>query len=223
MIFQDPLTSLDPLQTVESQLVETMQVHLDLPQAEAAKRAVQLLAQVGIDKPELRAKHPHQFSGGMRQRGDRAGAVLRAGSHHRRRADHRAGRVHPGADPGAAALCREEQVGMIIITHDMGVIADVTDRVAVLYRGKLVEEGATAKILGDPDHPYTRSLISAVPRPDIKLKRFPLVTYIEDVKTPAPLDIATHWLGQRRDFGGRGDARWSTRAWACASCSRTRS
>ena len=69
MIFQDPLTSLDPLQTVESQLVETMQVHLDLSQAEAAKRAVQLLAQVGIDKPELRAKqYPHQFSGGMRQR-----------------------------------------------------------------------------------------------------------------------------------------------------------
>ncbi|MPT37391.1 MAG: ABC transporter ATP-binding protein, partial [Achromobacter sp.] len=101
-------------------------------------------------------------------------------------------------------LCREEQVGMIIITHDMGVIADVTDRVAVLYHGKLVEQGPTAKILGDPDHPYTRSLISAVPRPDIKLKRFPLVTYIEDVKTPAqPLDLATHWLGQRRDFGAR--------------------
>ena len=90
----------------------------------------------------------------------------------------------------------------IIITHDMGVIADVTDRVAVLYHGKLVEQGPTAKILGDPDHPYTRSLISAVPRPDIKLKRFPLVTYIEDVKTPSqPLDLATHWLGQRRDFG----------------------
>ena len=114
---------------------------------------------------------------------------------------------------------------MIIITHDMGVIADVTDRVAVLYRGKLVEEGATAKILGDPDHPYTRSLISAVPRPDIKLKRFPLVTYIEDVKTPAqPLDIATHWLGQRRDSAGAATVRWSTcAACACASCSRTRS
>ncbi|CPN14353.1 ABC transporter ATP-binding protein [Bordetella pertussis] len=101
-------------------------------------------------------------------------------------------------------LCREKQVGMIIITHDMGVIADVTDRVAVLYRGKLVEQGPTAKILGNPDHPYTRSLISAVPRPDVKLRRFPVVTYIEDVKRPTvELDIATHWLGQRREFARR--------------------
>src|SRR3546814_9492848 len=91
---------------------------------------------------------------------------------------------------------------MINITQGMGGIAGVTGRVAVLYRGKLGEQGPTAKILGDPDHPYTRSLISAVPRPDVKLRRFPLVTYIEDVKTPAkPLDIGTHWLGQRHDFG----------------------
>ena len=156
MIFQDPLTSLDPLQTVESQLVETMQVHLDLSQAEAAKRAVQLLAQVGIDKPELRAKqYPHQFSGGMRQRVVIALALCCEPE------------VIIADEPTTALdvsiqaqilellrkLCREEQVGMIIITHDMGVIADVTDRVAVLYRGKLVEEGATAKILGDPDIP----------------------------------------------------------------------
>src|SRR3546814_149407 len=100
-------------------------------------------------------------------------------------------------------LCREKQVGMIIITHDMGVIAEITDRVAVLYRGKLVEEGPTAKILGDPDHPYTKSLISAVPRSDVKLRRFPMVTYIEDVLAPVKkeFDIATHWLGQERDFG----------------------
>src|SRR3546814_20171702 len=92
---------------------------------------------------------------------------------------------------------------MIISTHDMGVIAEITDRVAVMYRGKLVEEGPTAKILGDPDHPYTKSLISAVPRSDVKLRRFPLVTYIEDVLAPVKkeFDIATHWLGQERDFG----------------------
>ena len=205
MIFQDPLTSLDPLQTVESQLVETMLVHLDLTHDAAKKRAVQLLAQVGIDQPELRVQqYPHQFSGGMRQRVVIALALCCEPE------------VIIADEPTTALdvsiqaqildllkkLCRQEQVGMIIITHDMGVIADVTDRVAVLYHGKLVEQGPTAKILGDPDHPYTRSLISAVPRPDIKLKRFPLVTYIEDVKTPAkPLDLATHWLGQRRDFG----------------------
>ena len=205
MIFQDPLTSLDPLQTVESQLVETMQVHLGVSPADGRRRAVALLQQVGIDNPELRVKqYPHQFSGGMRQRVVIALALCCEPE------------VIIADEPTTALdvsiqaqildllrkLCKEKQVGMIIITHDMGVIADVTDRVAVLYRGRLVEQGPTAKILGDPDHPYTRSLISAVPRPDVKLRRFPLVTYIEDVRTPAaPLDIATHWLGQKRDFG----------------------
>ncbi|KDC62039.1 dipeptide ABC transporter ATP-binding protein [Bordetella bronchiseptica] len=207
MIFQDPLTSLDPLQTVESQLVETMQVHLDLNHEQARQRAVELLRQVGIDEPELRVKqYPHQFSGGMRQRVVIA-LALSCGPE-----------VIIADEPTTALdvsiqaqildllrkLCREKQVGMIIITHDMGVIADVTDRVAVLYRGKLVEQGPTAKILGNPDHPYTRSLISAVPRPDVKLRRFPMVTYIEDVKRPTvELDIATHWLGQRREFARR--------------------
>jgi peptide/nickel transport system ATP-binding protein len=207
MIFQDPLTSLDPLQTVESQLVETMQVHLRLSHADACLRAVDALRQVGIPEPELRVKqYPHQFSGGMRQRVVIALALCCEPE------------VIIADEPTTALdvsiqaqildllrkLCKEKEVGMIIITHDMGVIADITDRVAVLYRGKLVEEGPTQKILGNPDHDYTRSLISAVPRPDIKLHRFPMVTYIEDVRTPAkPLDIATHWLGQRRDFGTR--------------------
>ncbi|MEJ2919205.1 ABC transporter ATP-binding protein [Bordetella avium] len=205
MIFQDPLTSLDPLQTVESQLVETMQVHLGVSASEGAKRAIDMLKQVGIDQPELRVKqYPHQFSGGMRLRGVIARALCCEPE------------VIIADEPTTALdvsiqaqildllrqLCKERQVGMIIITHDMGVIADITDRVAVLYRGKLVEEGPTNKILSDPDHPYTRSLISAVPRPDIKLRRFPLVTYIEDVRKPSTtLDLSTHWLGQRRDFG----------------------
>ena len=91
----------------------------------------------------------------------------------------------------------------MIITHDMGVIADITDRVAVMYRGRLVEHGATAQVLGRPEHPYTRSLISAVPRPDVKLVRFPLVTYIEDAgETPRSIDVTRHWLGQARDFEG---------------------
>ena len=145
-----------PLQTVESQLVETMQVHLDLNHEQARQRAVELLRQVGIDEPELRAKqYPHQFSGGMRQRVVIA-LALSCGPE-----------VIIADEPTTALdvsiqaqildllrkLCREKQVGMIIITHDMGVIADVTDRVAVLYRGKLVEQGPTAKILGNPDHP----------------------------------------------------------------------
>jgi peptide/nickel transport system ATP-binding protein len=209
MIFQDPLTSLDPLQTIEQQLVETMQVHLDLNAHQARQRAIELLDSVGIDQPELRlGQYPHQFSGGMRQRVVIALALCCEPE------------VIIADEPTTAldvsiqaqildllrSLCKEKQVGMIIITHDMGVIAEITDRVAVLYRGKLVEEGATRQILGQPQHLYTKSLISAVPRADIKLRRFPMVTYIEDVQAPADTsgaDEAAGWLRQRRDFGAK--------------------
>ena len=210
MIFQDPLTSLNPLQTVEQQLVETIDVHLGTGEAAARRRAVDLLRQVGIPEPELRVKqHPHQFSGGMRQRVVIALALAAEPD------------VIIADEPTTAldvsiqaqildlmrALCKEENVGMMIITHDMGVIADITDRVAVMYRGRLVEHGTTEQVLGRPEHPYTRSLISAVPRPDVKLVRFPLVTYIEDAEeTPRSIDVERHWLGQARDFEGAGGA-----------------
>lgn len=204
MIFQDPLTSLNPLQTIKSQLVETINLHLELGENGAPKRAVELLDQVGIPDPDVRVKqYPHQFSGGMRQRVVVALALC----------------AEPNliiADEPTTALdvsiqaqildlmrglCKQKQVGMVIITHDMGVIADITDRVAVMYRGRLVEHGATEKILGNPDHPYTQSLISAVPRPDIKLLRFPQVTYIEDVaEKNTEIDITKHWLGKARDY-----------------------
>ncbi len=204
MIFQDPQTSLDPLQTIEQQLVETINVHLQLGRAKAKKYAVDLLEQVGIPDPEVRIKlYPHQFSGGMRQRVVIALALC---------ADPE---VIIADEPTTALdisiqaqvlelmknLCRQKQVGMIIVTHDMGVIADIADRVAVMYRGNLVEQGTTEKILGDPDHPYTKSLISAVPPPDRCLYRFPLVTYIEDVQERSgDLDLSNHWLGQKREF-----------------------
>ena len=204
MIFQDPLTSLNPLQTIENQLVETINLHLGLGENGARERAVELLDQVGIPDPDVRVKqYPHQFSGGMRQRVVVALALC----------------AEPNliiADEPTTALdvsiqaqildlmrglCKEKQVGMVIITHDMGVIADITDRVAVMYRGRLVEHGATEKILGNPDHPYTQSLISAVPRPDIKLIRFPQVTYIEDVaEKNTEIDITEHWLGKAREY-----------------------
>ena len=206
MIFQDPLTSLNPLQTVEQQLVETIDLHLGTGEAAARRRAVDLLQQVGIPEPELRVKqHPHQFSGGMRQRVVIALALAAEPD------------VIIADEPTTAldvsiqaqildlmrALCKEGNVGMMIITHDMGVIADITDRVAVMYRGRLVEHGATAQVLGRPEHPYTRSLISAVPRPDVKLVRFPLVTYIEDAgETMRHIDVKRHWLGQARHFEG---------------------
>ena len=99
------------------------------------------------------------------------------------------------------SLCRERQVGMILITHDMGVISETADRVAVMYRGRVVETGDTEQIMSRPEHEYTRSLISAVPRPDKRLDRFPLVTYIEDVQDrPDDFDLTTHWLGRVRDY-----------------------
>lgn len=206
MIFQDPLTSLDPLQTVEQQLMETIQLHLKQSDEEARASAVSLLDRVGIPDPAVRIKqYPHQFSGGMRQRVVIALALC---------ADPEviiADEPTTALDVSIQAqilelmreLCRERSVGMILITHDMGVIADVTDRVAVMYRSRLVEEGPTEKILGDPDHDYTKSLISAVPRPDVRLARFPVVEYIESAGDRRDsIDVATHWLGAGRSESG---------------------
>lgn len=202
MIFQDPLTSLNPLRTVEDQLVETMQLHLRVGAAEARHRAVDLLEAVGIPDPRDRVKnYPHQFSGGMRQRVVIALALC--AEPEVVIADEPTTALDVSIQAQILDLLRrmvtERGVGMILITHDMGVIAEITDRVAVMYRGQVVEEGATAKILGDPDHPYTQSLISAVPRPDKRLHRFPRVNYIEEDKTHLQdVDLSSHWLGQGR-------------------------
>ena len=180
MIFQDPLTSLNPLLTVEQQLVETIQLHLKMTEAEAKQRAIELLDRVGIPNPTERVKqYPHQFSGGMRQRVVIALALCSEPE------------VIIADEPTTALdvsiqaqildlikeLARERQVGVILITHDMGVIADTTDSVTVMYQGKVVETGPTARVLGQPNHEYTKSLIAAVPRPTMKLRRFPQVSY----------------------------------------------
>ncbi|MEM1345308.1 MAG: ABC transporter ATP-binding protein, partial [Pseudomonadota bacterium] len=205
MIFQDPQTSLNPLETIAAQLIATMRTHLDLGEREARRRAIDLLDQVGIPDPAVRVDdYPHQFSGGMRQRVVIALALCAEPE------------VIIADEPTTALdvsiqaqildllkrLVRERGVGMILITHDMGVIAETADRVAVMYRGDVVEIGPTAKILQNPDHPYTQALIAAVPRPDRRLERFPVVEYIEKAEVSrAPFDITTHWLGQGRRFG----------------------
>ncbi len=201
MIFQDPLTSLDPLFTVGDQLTETMAVHTGMNARDARAQAIGLLRRMGIDDAQNRVKHyPHQFSGGMRQRVVIALALC----------------CNPDlviADEPTTALdvsvqaqildlirdiCRERRVGVILVTHNMGVIAEVTDRVAVMYRGKVVESGPTADILARPQHPYTQSLVAAVPRSNLKLARFPRVEYRPEGAPEAQTDTVppSLWLRQ---------------------------
>ncbi|MGL1920375.1 MAG: ABC transporter ATP-binding protein [Hyphomicrobiales bacterium] len=204
MIFQDPQTSLDPLKTIKQQLVETISLHLKLGRKGSEQRALELMEQVGIPDPKIRMEHyPHQFSGGMRQRVVIALALC--GEPELIIADEPTTALDVSVQKQILdlmrKLCVEKNVGMILVTHDMGVIAEVADRVAVMYNSELMEIGETKQIIGNPQHEYTKSLISAIPRPDKKVRRFPLVTYIEDViETEEEFDISTHWLGQSRDF-----------------------
>ena len=208
-IFQDPMTSLNPLFTVENQLVETITNCLDMKSEHARRYAIDLLDQVGIPDPEIRIKQfPHQFSGGMRQRV--VIAIALAGKPDLIIADEPTTALDVSVQDQILSLirnlCQQHNVGCLLVTHDMGVIANVTDRVAVMYRGKLVEIGTTHQVLGDPKHDYTKSLISAVPRSDIKIDRFPLVEYIETTaKGLKPIDVSTHWLGQGERHEGQGD------------------
>lgn len=195
-IFQDPMTSLNPLFTVENQLVETITTNLKFEPREAQRIAVDLLDQIGIPEPEIRIKQfPHQFSGGMRQRV--VIAIALAGEPELLIADEPTTALDVSVQDQILSLirklCRERQVGCLLVTHDMGVIASVTDRVAVMYMGRLVEIGSTKQLLTQPQHDYTKSLISAVPRANVKIDRFPLVEYIETTeKGLKHIDVSTH-------------------------------
>ncbi|WP_371170683.1 dipeptide ABC transporter ATP-binding protein [Aliiroseovarius sp. 2305UL8-7] len=205
MIFQDPQTSLNPLMTVEDQLIETIQAHSDVDERAARKRAVDLLEEIGIKNAAQRIKaYPHQFSGGMRQRVVIALAIS----------------TDPEliiADEPTTALdvavqsqvldliqrlAKERQIAFMLITHDIGVIAQVADRVTVMRKGRVMETGVTAQVLGTPEHPYTQALMDAVPPLDRKLDRF-RVPDVADA-TPTFGDIAENWLleGQQHERTG---------------------
>ena len=168
-IFQDPLTSLNPLYTVGQQLVETIQTHLPVGAAEARQRAVKLLEETGIQAAEQRIdQYPHQFSGGMRQRVVIALALA---------AEPRlivADEPTTALDVSVQAqiisllkrLCKDHGAAVMLVTHDMGVIAETCDRVAVMYAGRIAELGPVHDVIHSPAHPYTAGLMGSIPAMD---------------------------------------------------------
>ncbi len=165
-IFQDPLTSLDPLFSIGDQLVETLRTHFPLAHAEARTQALALLGDVGIADAARRFRQfPHQFSGGMRQRVVIALAL--AGEPSLIIADEPTTALDVSIQAQIVALlrklARERGTAILLITHDMGVIASIADRVAVMYAGRVVESGAVADVIHRPRHPYTAGLMASIP------------------------------------------------------------
>jgi oligopeptide/dipeptide ABC transporter ATP-binding protein len=174
MVFQDPMSSWNPVHRVGDQIVEALLAHQEIPQADAAKKAVDALRSVGIPEPEKRARQfPFEFSGGMRQRAMIAMALALEPA------------VLIADEPSTALdvtiqaqilellqeLNQDRGLSVILITHDLGVVAEVADRVAVMYAGEIVEQGTLDEIFYDPQHPYTWGLMGSLtrldrPRPD---------------------------------------------------------
>ena len=167
MVFQEPMTSLNPVYTIGEQIAETVRAHFGLSREKAWERAVEMLELVGIPSPAQRAKdYPHQLSGGMRQRVMIAIALVCEP------------KILIADEPTTALdvtvqaqifdlfaeLQQKIDAAIILITHDIGVVAQMTDRVMVMYAGRKIEEGPVDRFIGDPRHPYTRGLMACIPR-----------------------------------------------------------
>lgn len=174
MVFQEPMTSLNPVLTIERQLTETVETHLGMTRAEARERAFEVLTQVGISDPERRLEqYPHQFSGGMRQRVMIAMALMC--KPHLILADEPTTALDVTIQAQILALMKDlsQQYGaaMMLITHNLGVVARYADRVNVMYAGRLIEQSTAINIYGAPAHPYTMGLLNSVPRLDESEKK----------------------------------------------------
>jgi peptide/nickel transport system ATP-binding protein len=194
-IFQDPLTSLNPLYTVGQQLTETITTHLHMSQQQARARAIELLAATGIPAPERRIEHyPHQFSGGMRQRVVIALALAAEP------------KLVIADEPTTAldvsiqaqiiqllkTLCREKKTAVMLITHDMGVIAETADRVAVMYAGRIAEIGPVSEVIHRPRHPYTMGLMGSIPSMEHEIERLAQIEGSMPRLTEIPAGCAFH-------------------------------
>jgi peptide/nickel transport system ATP-binding protein len=166
MVFQDPLTSLNPLYRIGDQLVETIRTHMSMSEAKARERAIALLTEAGIQGARERIdSYPHQFSGGMRQRVVLALALCAEPD--LLIADEPTTALDVSIQAQIIALlkrlCRERGTAVMLITHDLGVIAETADRVAVMYAGRIAEIGPVRDVVQRPHHPYTKGLMGAIP------------------------------------------------------------
>jgi len=173
-IFQDPLTSLNPLYTIGRQLRETIQAHLPVDDKEAQRRAISLLEDTGIPAAAERIDHyPHQFSGGMRQRVVIALAL--AAEPKLIVADEPTTALDVSIQAQIIQLlkriCKDRGAAVMLITHDMGVIAETSDRVAVMYAGRIAEIGPVHEVINQPAHPYTMGLMAAIPDMEVERER----------------------------------------------------
>ena len=193
MIFQEPMTALSPVHSVGNQIMEAILLHQDVDKKEARQLAAEMLGKVGIPDPEHRlTQYPHEFSGGMRQRVVIAMALVCRPE------------VLIADEPTTALdvtiqaqilgliknLQQEMGTSVLFITHDMGVVAQIADDVAVMYQGRIVEKGTVRQVLKDPKHPYTKGLLSAIPGIETGKNRLPTISSVvgdTDIATPYPL------------------------------------